>query len=675
MQRVISWTRVLSVVTAIIVFAGVVWVVEERQRPARAFSSASVLIERREAVRGKAKWPVLLAATAARSLHGLVRTRAGRALAGATVCLVNASGEVRISGACIETGPAGEFGFSEPPSDARAVLASLHGYQAHREALGPATPSLEFVIELDAAEESLAGSVVDASGGFVTGALVTLRGKADAAIAVTSSALDGRFEMAISPGAVEVCAQAEAYSRTCSALGAPSEEHLLILTPESRIVGRVRRRADGSGIAGASVIASNRNGLHIPTRRTSSGDDGTFSLDALPAGGYEVVAVSEDSRTVEQWVALGLGETSVPVTLWAAPAVRISGLIRVAGAPCPSGRLDLSGPVWTQGVASDDGSVDLDGIVPGRYEATAHCDGAVPQIASLDIEAEPIEHVFDLEELIDTSSASAAAAPAAPSGGIIHVSIEAEPSAALAVFAESADGALRAGQRRGSEFVFEKALIGEYRVYLNDDVEHAQRVRISREGTAVYVRLKAAAPAWIRGRVTSDDGAPAADAWVRASRSDLLPAPLGAPPILTDADGRFSLAAVPGVPYMLMVASPFGDAQIHGVETGQEVLVRVLAAASLAGRVQTAQGGPVPEFTLLYRAEHASSGYALQARSSIFNLSMLEPNTYTLQVTSPLGTAFESVRLGPGDAATVTLTLSEAKGSGTDQPTSALLTN
>jgi hypothetical protein len=42
---------------------------------------------------------------------------------------------------------------------------------------------------------------------------------------------------------------------------------------------------------------------------------------------------------------------------------------------------------------------------------------------------------------------------------------------------------------------------------------------------------------------------------------------------------------------------------------------------------------------------------------------MLEPGTYTLQVSSPLGDAVESVRLDAHQAAAVTLTLSGAQAS------------
>jgi hypothetical protein len=602
-------------------------------------------------------------APAHRSLHGVVRARAGSALQGVTVCFLKASAEVRVSGACVDTDGAGQFGFSELPSEARSVLASRHGYRPHREILDPATTSLDLVIELDAGGESVTGRVVDASGGSVLGALVTLRGNGDAAMAVASSALEGRFELASSPGAVEVCAQAEAYSRTCSALGDPSEEHVLVLTPESKIVGRVRSKVDGSGIVGASVVASNRNGLRVPARTTSSGDDGTFTFDALPAGGYELVAVSGNARSSEQWVAVGLGETSADLTLWAAPAVRLRARILVGGIACPVGSIELAGPLYARGFTSETGHVEVAGVIPGRYDATADCDGALSQSVSLDIQAAPVEQVFDLVQLGDSSRASAATAP---NGGTIQATVAGEPSAAFAAFVQSGDGSLRRGRRNGAKFVFEQLPVGEYRVYLDDNVEQARPARIAREGEVVDVQLQAAEKAWLRGRVTSDEGVPIADAWVSASRSDLISTLAGAPPTLTAADGSFNLAAVARAPYTLTVASPFGDAELHSVKAGDELQVRVRAPASLSGRVQTAQGRPVPDFTLTYRAERDASGYERRGANSAFNLPMLEPDTYTLQVTSPLGSALEQVRLGPRQAATITLTLSEPPRSTTD---------
>jgi hypothetical protein len=485
----------------------------------------------------------------------------------------------------------------------RSQLSGVHA--APLVATEPARPLPDVVkarpvIGFDAAQASLAGSVVDASGGPVIDARVTLRGSADVIIAMTSSARDGRFEIATSRDAVEICAQAEAYSRTCSVLGASREEQVLILTPESRIVGRIRRRSDGSAIVGATVVASNRNGLRIPDRFTSSGDGGTFSIDALPAGGYEVIAVSEHCRSIEQWIAVGLGETSAPLTLWADSAVRVSGQIFISGAPCPSGTLLLSGAIGARGLVAQDGTVHLDGIPSGRYDATAQCDGAAPRTVSIDVQGEPVRQVFDLEKLTDPSHVSRA-----PSEDTTEVTIE-EMSEPLAVSTEPANGVLS-------------------------------------------------------GRVTSEDGVPVADAWVTASRSDLITARVEAPPTLTDADGTFQIAAVSGAPYTLMVASPLGDAELHEATTGEEVRVRVLAPASLSGRVQTARGGPVPEFTVTYRSEDNQSGYGLQGGNSAFNVSMLEPGTYALQVISPLGSALERLRISPREAATVTLTLSDAQ--------------
>jgi hypothetical protein len=587
------------------------------------------------------------------SLRGLVRAHTGRALAGAVVCLVDTTDESPDSNGCVNTDPTGRFAFATLPSDAHAVLASLPGYRPERKPLAGKL-DVDLVIELELGEDGLGGHVVDATGGPVKAALVTLRGNAEATLAVTASASDGVFEIARSPGAIEVCAQAEAYSRTCRGLGGAAEDYVLVLAPESRIIGQVRNQADGKSIPHATVTASNHNGLQIPPRTTTTGDDGTFSIDALPAGGYELVAVTDQWRTPDEWVAVGLGETSTPVTLWANPAVRVSGRVLLDGAPCRSGTLELAGPISAQSATSADGNVILEGIIAGRYDATARCDTALERTVSLEVRDAPVEHEFSLEKFGDSPSPSPGKAP---SGGSIRATLDSGPETVHAVFADALDGVPRQGRPRGGAFVIEPLPAGEYRVYVDDHVEEAEHVRVAREGEMVDVRLRAPAPAWIRGHVTSEGEVPVADAWVSATRSDLFSASFGPPPILTAADGSFNLPAVRGATYTLLVSSPLGDTEVHAVQAGQEVSVHVSAPASLSGVVQTAEGAPVPEFTLSYSAEHDTGGHEQHGTNSGFHLSLLEPDNYTFRVSSPLGSALAQVRLGPRQAATLTLTL------------------
>jgi hypothetical protein len=428
---------------------------------------------------------------------------------------MKASRKGGISEQCVDTDTSGRFEFTQAfAASSGLLLASALGYRSREQVLQQdAALNENVVIELDPGGENLSGQVVDASGGPVASAMVTLRGNSDAVTGAVLSGSDGRFEITESPGVLEVCAQADAYSRTCREIAGPSDEHILVLTQESRIMGRVLTRPGGEAVAGASVIAWNRNGLHVPARRTSSADDGSFAIAGLPAGGYDVVASGEDSRSAEQWVVVGLGETAAPITLWAGPAVRVSGLVLAADEPCGGGSVQLSGPIWAHEPVAADGTVQFDGVIPGRYDATADCEHALSQTVSLDVGSEPVEHVWTLEKLDGSWETNEVALRNAPTGGTIRATVEGELTAVVGVFVDSEEGGPRRGRRNGSSFIFEKMLVGDYRVYVNDDFEQAQHARISRDGEVVEVQLRLAEPTWLSGRVLSDDGMPIPDAW------------------------------------------------------------------------------------------------------------------------------------------------------------------
>jgi hypothetical protein len=526
------------------------------------------------------------------SLRGLVRARSGLPLSEASVCLLRASDEASLEH-CVSTDLAGRFVLSDL-ADTTGLLASARGYRSLQRSIDPtAAPEADIVIELQGGE-ALAGQVVDATGGPVMGAVVTLRSSSNASSTATVAEHDGRFQLSAAPGMGELCAWADAYSRTCSEVNVPSEGHVLLLAPEAAIVGRVLTRDTKRPVVGASIVATNINGLRVPARATSSATDGSFELGALPPGGYDIVAVSAESRSAQQRVAVGLGETSAPITLWSTPAVPLHGVLLLDGEPCREGHVELSGPVWVRGRALEGGAVRIDGLVPGRYDTTAYCDPAPSQTVSLEVENQPIEQVWSLESLSGAPEPSEARAIEPPSGATITATLDDASQAVVSVFAESQDGVPRRGRERDSTFLFEGLLPGEYRVYVNDYFEQAERVRIARAGERVAVRVKATVPGWIVGRVESDDGSTVADAWVSYFRSDSPTAgTLMAAPTLTDAEGGFKLAAMPGVPYTLMVASAYGDTRVDDIKTAAGVRIRVSLPPTLWGSAESVNG-PLP---------------------------------------------------------------------------------
>jgi hypothetical protein len=513
--------------------------------------------------------------------------------------------------------------------------------------------------ELEPGELELAGEVVDATGGSVAEASVTITTLSSKLVGTSRSRADGTFVIHVPAGNFQVCARAEAYSEACTEATAPSNGHVLTLVPASTILGKVLERATGRALAGVSVSAANRNGLRVPERASSSAEDGSFAITGLAAGGYELVASSSNSRSQATWVAIGVGETSSPVTLWAEPAVTLSGIVLMGEAPCSGGYVQLSGPIWASARVPSDGSVRIDGVIPGRYETTAQCGAESTLPALIEVGNEPARHTWRLDSIPGLSEPSEDTDEAVSSGGTIRVTIEDALSRASRVFAEGDGGMPYRARRTGSAtFLFEGLPAAAYRVFIDDQIERAQPARLAREGEIVDLRLTSHEPAWIMGRVLSDDGAPVFEALVSGYRSDTALAGFTrAAPILTDERGAFRLPAVPDVDYTVMVASPLGDSRADGVKADRELVIRVSPPASLTVRVQTAEGGPVPDFTLTYGRLPGRERTLHRGANSTFHVPMLEPGSYQLQVDSALGSMTRDVELTPADEVTVSMTL------------------
>lgn len=576
----------------------------------------------------------------------------------------------------------GESGGSSLPASAQPRQLTLGGRGVAQRsravppqplAVDPAAPASEFVqataAPLEHGELEVAGEVVDGTGGPVAGAIVTLATLSSQRSATILSGADGTFAFRVAPGNFMLCARAEAYSEACTEAMAPSNDHLLTLVPASMIVGKVLERRTKRPLAGVTVVASNRNGLRVPARGSVSAADGSFSIDGLATGGYELVATSSSTRSAAIWVAIGVGEASAPVTLWAEPAVTLSGVVLVGEEPCARGFVTLSGPIWASQQLPSDGNVRIEGVLPGRYETRAHCGAAFSRPTPIDIGNEPLQHTWRLEEIPGHSAQSDESEEAVASGGTIRVTIDGTLSKTSRVFAENGGMHYR-GRRTGTAtFVFENLPAAAYRVFIDDDVERAQRAEVADARDVIDVQLTSREPAWIVGRVATDSGMPVPDAWVSAFRSDvLLDVSTRAAPVLTDEQGLFRLPAVTDVNYTVQVASPLGDSHADGVEADREVVIRVSPPASLTARVQTAEGGPVPDFTLSYGRLPGNARALQRGAHSTLHVPMLEPGSYRLQIDSALGSSTRDVELTPADEVTVTMTLAAAAHDSTLSP-------
>jgi hypothetical protein len=570
---------------------------------------------------------------------------------------------------CVATDEDGRFVLPGGGGASAALVASAAGHHTRRlrrdaaESAASSSPSAELRIELDPGGEELHGSVEDALGGSVAGAAVSvLDVSSQQPQAVAFSRNDGSFAIAAPRGTVRLCARADGYSLVCRAADAPSAANRLVLLPESSVVGRVVRTGTGEPIEGATVTASNRDGLRVPAASVRSAADGTFALAGLPAGGYLLVAAARDARSREAWVSVGAGQTSDPVTLTASPAATLDGNVVVGTRPCREGFVEVQGPTFTRAALDASGGVHIEGLLPGTYRATASCGDGGPRSLLFEATNEPVQLDWSYDASVDDTPEQNAVLPEQPAGGTIQVSVTesgpAGPAGSWHVLARSSDPVPLRARRRGSDYVFDELPNGQYSIFEADHADAAQTVSITRAGQVARVSLHLPRPLTLSGRVLDDGGQPVTDAWVTHRRADSA-ADSDTPrePQLTNADGEFVLQVNADVPYTLSATSPSGAGQVSGVRAGTEAMLRVALPASLSGTVHVGDEQPVREFTVTYHRTDEPGWSVVSGYDSAFYLPALPPGDYELSVRATSGAASQRLALRPGEEASVTIGL------------------
>lgn len=200
-----------------------------------------------------------------------------------------------------------------------------------------------------------------------------------------SSDRAGRFQVDhLHPGDHVLSVEAKGYLASGEPeLAAPAGAVELRMTRLHLLRGRVEGAAPGRAIriwiAGSGVW---------PARSVPSARDGSFTLERIPAGAYELVARSEGAPFLASEILAGVqvgGGASGPVTLRLTPAGRLLGqLLDAAGAPIARGELSLgrsSLSVLQNRVKTDaEGRFAFQPEPEGRYQLAAWAPGFLPAV-------------------------------------------------------------------------------------------------------------------------------------------------------------------------------------------------------------------------------------------------------------------------------------------------------
>lgn len=589
----------------------------------RSFTRTSVAVSRTE--------PPLTS-----DIVGVVRSASGHPLRDALVC-TRSQADCCSAPGCSVTDERGHFALSDVPAEHRIIVASAAEHLAREQRLPPASAGLRSLdITLPAGGAEVVGSVVDATGGAVPGALVTLRGAGAAATTtIVIAAADGRFRARVPEGEVDVVARADAYSAAAQRIRAPARQITLVLAPGAEIVGRVVDDASDEPVAGITLSARSPHATEPLPHVGISGADGEFRLSGLQGGGwYRVDAAGQRWRSDERWISVDVGQSSEPLLLRLRPATTLAGTVRRAGEPCVDALVTASGPSAQSAHSSESGQVRLEGLWPGRYQINVYCDAALPYREALEIAAHDVVREWDVD--LGFAALGKVQGPRGEPVANVLVSVVpvGEPDDRLPSSCISAED---------GEFTCAGLSAGEHDCFLADTANpELVRVSLGASAPAEHVLLRARAAGTIQVSISSPGG-DSGEHKVFARGSDGFVSE-GAP-----RQGGVVFERIPLGRYEVYADLPRAGAPPVVVElerSEQVVDVDLLAARSIAieGRAVDETGAPVieawvhvsPSDTTL-RTPSATYPPALTDGEGAFTIPGLTPGEFTVHVRTATG--------------------------------------
>lgn len=162
----------------------------------------------------------------------------------------------------------------------------------------------------------------------------------------TTTAADGSFTLSgLAPGPVQVMILSE-FTREQRSLDAPARDVVIELPPGGRVTGRLIDKSSGKPIsefqAGVSLSRSGGGRVFVmpPQLESFTSDDGTFTLEHVPAGAMTIVGEAPGYASARSNVTVEEGKTIENVELALEPAVRLVGRVTgPTGAPLADVRI------------------------------------------------------------------------------------------------------------------------------------------------------------------------------------------------------------------------------------------------------------------------------------------------------------------------------------------------
>lgn len=558
------------------------------------------------------------------AIAGTVRDQEGNPVASAQVCAFLNSDDIPADKRtpCATTAADGRYRIDGLYGSGYLVSASAPGHipnQFEKEnerqssialVAGKERVGVDIVLKKGGVE--VRGIVSDIAGGVIEGAEVRTGafwwGSSPPALARSDE--DGKFSVWVKEGGVHMKAKAEGYAESDRSGRAPGTTFELFLTPESVVAGRVVHASTGEPVEGAKVDFGGWK-----SERGITDANGRFRIEGLSPGRYKPKAVADggygESATS---VHLGVGESTEEVLIEVHPAITVTADVVIGegkdAEQCPKGSVRLkrlprrNDSVQITKESTHSESIVLRGVLPGRYEVYAGCEGHLSEAKypELEVGTEPIDG------LVYRVSAGLAIR-----GRVIG---DAEQIAEARVSTRTVGGDPRAqssfsGDNKlgpDGEFELRGLSKGKYEVNL-----YVEGVPPAKDPLEVDVNdediegleLEIEEAGKVRGRVEDPSGNPIVGASVRAKgpRSSWRSA-------YTDDDGRFELDGLAAGEFRVTASknsttlrkpgTTDDDVQGEAVEvtTGETTDVTIVVEqrnATLSGKVMDEEGNPVTD--------------------------------------------------------------------------------
>lgn len=322
-------------------------------------------------------------AQAVGALEGRIRDAAGAPVPDATVHVDGEDVEPRVIAARAD----GTFAVPDLAPGSYAVVASAPGFigTAVAAVAVAAGATARVDLTLTAGGNVVSGTVTDAGGGPVEGALVSAAPRVEvrsegprrvAAAALTDR--DGRYKLTLAAGSYTLAGQRADYLGDHVAIEVAGVDLTvdLRLVPGGTVEGVVKDVATGAVVAGAVVDAQSEPLGWLAGRgrvRSATTDaTGRFSLTGLPPGVLRLRArVDADGRQSREplQVSLAIGEQAPDVELWIEAAPYLAGrVVDDAGQPIADAQVTVMAASDADSTATDaDGRFRVLGVEPGSY--------------------------------------------------------------------------------------------------------------------------------------------------------------------------------------------------------------------------------------------------------------------------------------------------------------------